>query len=151
MASQRLAPLIHARVQAAVLAQGEAPALVAAAVRPARAGQQPSFCHIPQEIVALLRQEAMLRVGLDGPYRSSPSSFDPACLTSIHFYTVVVVKSSSPSGHTFFRWAYTAEEASTQSLQCISAYTLIYLLSNDNASRPGFFLSGRRKGGYFDR
>jgi hypothetical protein len=77
-ASQRLAPLIHARGQAAVQAQG--PALVRAVERSAGAGRQP-FCHIPQEIVSLLRQEAIPRVGLDGSYRTSPSSFDPACLT----------------------------------------------------------------------
>ena len=81
MASKRLAPLIHARVEALLLAQAlvQAQAQAEAVDRSAGAGRQP-FCHIPQEIAALLRQEAMLRLGSDEPYRSSPSSFNPACL-----------------------------------------------------------------------
>ena len=56
-----LAPLIHARVEALVLAQGVAQAPARAVDRPA-AGRESAFCYIPRGIVALLRQEAMLRV-----------------------------------------------------------------------------------------
>ncbi len=60
MASKRLAPLIHARVGALVLV-AQAQAQAQAADRRAEAGRQP-FCYIPQEMLALLRQEAMLGV-----------------------------------------------------------------------------------------